>query len=121
MPDFKTLGAKRYMRLTQDGELLVTVAGVNPKNAAKYMLSKYGAKGAFEAFSNELVIPAEHTGKLIHSYIDDEIEGDIVDYTGRLGHYHELSFIHLSPCEYSLSMSQDFMNFLKGVKEKIEE
>ena len=109
---FKTLGAKRYLRQTDDGDLEMTVTGVNPKKGAAYMSAKYGDK-AFKYFDDELVIPAEHTGKLIHSYIDEEIEGDIVDYTGKLGHYHELSYIHLSPAEYSLSIADDFINFLR--------
>lgn len=117
---FKTLGAKRYMRETESGDILLTVAGVNPKNAAKYIVEKYGRNGAFTAFNNELSIPAEHTGKMTHTYIDQEIEGDIMDYTGRMGHFHELSFIHLEKAPYNLSISEDFFNFLKGVKQKLE-
>ncbi len=83
------------------------------------MSDVYGEK-AFEAFDIDLTIPSENTGKLTHTYIDTEIEGDMTDYAGRLGHYHDLSFIHLSPCEYSLSMTQDFIDFLKEIREDEE-
>lgn len=116
---FKTLGAKRYMIETDAGKLKMTVSGVNPKRGAAYMQSHYGKK-AFKAFDMDLVIPAGETGKLTHSYIDEEIEGDLIDHAGRLGHYHELSYIHLSPCEYSLTISDDFIDFLKGVQTEFE-
>ena len=118
--DFKTLGAKRYLVETEKGKVKMTVAGVNPAKGAAYLVKKYGKKSAFDAFDIDLTIPAAATGKLTHTYIDEEIEGDIYDYDGRLGHFHDLSFIHLSPCEYNMSMSGDFLEFLKGVRTDYE-
>lgn len=115
---FKTLGAKRYLREI-DGKLKMTMAGVNPKAGAKYMTEKYKNR-AFECFADDLYIPAEHTGKLTHTYIDKEIQGEIVDYTGRTGRYYEKSFIHLSPADYTLSMAAEFVDFLKGVQDYFE-
>ena len=118
--DFKTLGAKRYLLETDGGKIKMTVAGVNPKRGADYLVKRYGARGAFSAFDINLTIPAEYTGKLTHTYIDDECEGEIVDHAGRVGYYHDLSFIHLSPCEYSMTIGADFIDFLKGVREESE-
>jgi hypothetical protein len=113
---FKTLGAKRYMREYDDGHIEITVAGVNPKKGAAYMTARYGAD-AFNAFTEGLVIPAEHTGKLTHTYIDEEIKGWCEDYQGKAGIFHELSFVHLSPCEYHAGIDDDFVKFLLGVHE----
>lgn len=38
---FKTVGAKRYMYVNQDGSLGMTVAGINKKHALPYLISRY--------------------------------------------------------------------------------
>ena len=107
---FKTLGAKRYM-VEEDGEISITVSGLNKKTSVPYIMQE--SKGEpFEFFDDDMHIPPEHTGKMIHTYIDDEIEGDIVDYLGASGHFHELSCIHLEPAEYSLSMSAEYVDYI---------
>ena len=119
---FKTLGAKRYMVMQytknkkgkRKKEITMTVSGVNKKIAMPYLLKKYGSN-VFEYFNDGLVIPAGHTGKNIHAYIDNEIEGDITDYLGNIGHYHEYSYIHLEESEYNLSLSEKYINYLKGL------
>ena len=118
--DFKTLGAKRYLLETDGGKIKMTVSGVNPKRGAEYLVNRYGKNGAFSHFDIDLTIPADCTGKLTHTYIDDECSGEIADYTGRVGYYHEKSYIHLSPCEYSMTIGTDFLDFLKGVREENE-
>lgn len=113
---FKTLGAKRYMVVDESGELNITVSGVNKTTAVPYLLEKYGKNGAFGAFTNMLYIPKGRTGKLIHTYIDEPCDGIMVDYLGNAGEYHELSFIHLSEADYSLSISQEFADYIAGFK-----
>lgn len=112
---FKTLGAKRYLTMDQTGKLKLTVAGVSKTDALNYILHKYGRAGTFTHFRTGLEITEEATGKLTHTYIDDEIEGDVVDVYGNIGHYHELSYIHLSAASYILSRSQDYIDYLKGI------
>lgn len=116
---FKTLGAKRYARTDDKGNFLVTVAGVNPEKAAAYMCEKF-KNNVYAHFNDGLYIPANHTGKLTHTYIDKEIEGDIKDYENRTGHYKELSFVHLSPVDYTMNMSAEFVDFLKGCEDYFE-
>lgn len=112
---FKTLGSKRYMTLKK-GVLSLTVSGLNKKVAVPYMLKKYGSvEKCFEAFDDKLVIPAGSTGKLTHTYIDDECSGTIIDYKGKKGSYHELSFIHLEDQEYNLSINGIFKNYLFSI------
>lgn len=110
---FKTLGAKRYMYL-QDGEYHVTIAGANKKKSAKY-LSKF--RDPFQQFNRNLRIPEEYSGRLTLTYIDDEMSGVVVDYNGQPYEYHELSSIHMEPSEYNLTMSDEFINYLKGVRD----
>ena len=119
---FKTIGAKRYMVQYPDGKISITVSGVNKKKAMPYILEKYNndTDTIFNAFDNDLYIPPEYTGKKTHTYIDEEIEGDLIDYTGKKGHYHEKSYIHLSPADYSLSLSQDYVSFIMGIKSELQ-
>lgn len=113
---FKTLGAKRYI-FRKDGELTSTVAGVSKTGLSKYLIDAYGNddEQIFEHFSNQLHIPEDYTGKLVHTYIDSEMKGTIVDYKGDESSYYEKSGVHLSKTDYLLSMSQLFIDFLKGV------
>lgn len=115
---FKTLGAKRYM-IEQDGKINITVAGVNKKTAVPYLVKKYGDK-VFDAFTNDLTIPKEHTGKMTHTYIDERKTGVITDYLGNKNTYDEFSSVHLENAEYSLSLSQAYIDFLKGFVDYVQ-
>lgn len=124
---FKTLGAKRYLvskphiqSFTDNGlevtielvEFELTVAGVNKRKAMAY-LKKGGHP--FMSFDVNLVVPSEYSGRLISTYIDEETEGDIVDYSGIQYHFHELSSIHMEPTDYSIDRAEQYRNYLKGV------
>ena len=122
---FKTLGAKRYLvKYSNDernpegmrGKINLTVAGLSKQNCVPYLLKKYGEDGIFEAFNNELYIPADYTGKNTHTYIDDEREGEVTDYLGKTCHYDELSSVHLEKADYSLSLSKEYIDYILNVK-----
>lgn len=115
---FKTLGAKRYM-IEQDGKINITVAGVNKKTAVPYLVKTYGNK-IFDAFTNDLTIPKEYTGKMTHTYIDERRTGTIIDYLGNTNTYDEYSGVHLENAEYSLSLSQAYIDFLKGYETYVQ-
>lgn len=106
---FKTLGAKRYL-YEQDNTLHLTVAGLSKQNGAQYLQSNF--VDAFDAFNDNLYIPADKTGKNTHTYIDNELEGDITDYTGHTEHIISKSSIHLSECDFTLSISKQYNKFL---------
>lgn len=122
---FKTLGAKRYMLLYADdsrngdtaGKYSLTVSGLNKKITLPYLLDKYG-DNAFNAFDNELYIPAGYTGKKTHTYIDDPQSGKLKDYQGNIADYMEYSSIHLGESDYSLSISQEYIKFLLSISEE---
>lgn len=111
---FKTLGAKRYM-IEKDGKINITVSGLNKKIAVPYLINKYKDK-VFENFTDDLYVPPGHTGKNTFTYIDDEIEGYITDYLGNESYYYEKSGAHLEPADYTLSLSKQFVDYLKGVR-----
>ena len=118
---FKYLGAKRYMYEDQNDELHLTVSGVNKFVCVPYLKKKYGSNtNIFNAFKDGLVIPKGQTGKQIHTYIDYETKGTVRDYLGNNYEYHELSGIHMEDTEYSLSMAEEFLRYLLGIKIKVQ-
>lgn len=108
---FKTLGAKRYI-YEQDGQIYVTIAGAPKKLAGDFVGSK---KNPFDFFSDQMVIDKDHSGKLLHTYLDYEQKGTLTDYQGNKMEYHELSSVHLEPTEFSLRISDEYKDFLNGV------
>lgn len=114
---FKTLGAKRYLIEDSDGNLEMTVAGLGKKAGLNYLIKEYQtADNVFIHFNDGLQVPASDTGKNLHTYIDDEETGVIVDYNGTPAEYDELTAVHLQPNEYNLSMAQAFIDYLAGYK-----
>ena len=109
---FKSLGAKRYLTET-DGELSLTCSGLNPYEASIFLSQQ---KDPFECFNDNMYVPPEYTGKLTHTYIDDEMRGTIKDCNGVSYTYYEKSGVHLEAQEYSLSIGYAYAQFLKGVK-----
>lgn len=114
---FKTLGAKRYMvEYAETGKINITVSGLNKKACVPWLMRRYGEK-VFDAFSDDLYVPADYTGKNTHTYIDEERNGVIVDYTGIPGVYDELSGVHLEGADYSLSLSREYVDYIKGLQD----
>lgn len=113
---FKTLGAKRYIKWTDDDHFKITVAGLSKKDGADYMLEKWGSNvnNLFDHFSDGLIIPAENTGKLTHTIITENAEGDIMDYLGNKYHYKTNGGTHLCPASFSLSLDALYVKFLLG-------
>lgn len=121
---FKTLGAKRYI-YEQNGDLNITIAGVNKKSGKEYLLYTYGDK-VFENFEDNLHFPAHYdkdgidsngSGKLCHTYIDDEMEGLLIDYLGNKYHYKEKSGVFMENTDYTLGLENTFKKLLLGIKE----
>lgn len=107
---FKTLGAKRYL-LTKEGKTVLTVSGLNKFVAMPYMLKKWGDK-VYENFTNNLKIPRDNTGKMTHTYIDDERKGFIVDYKNIRYQYSELSAVHLENAPFTMCMTSVYLDYL---------
>lgn len=117
---FKTVGAKRYIVEYADGTYGLTVAGVNKKKGMAYLQKAY--EDPFDGLNEGLIVPGEYSGRLLLDYCGDrECEGDIVDYTGEIGHYHELSYIHMEPTTYELTYSQDYRDYIDFLLEVTDE
>ena len=97
---------------SNDKGTYITVAGLGKKQGGQYIAAQ---ADPYEFFNNDMFIPAEHTGKLIHTYIDDVMSGSATDYQGNRFVYYERSGIHLGPCEFSLSLTWQFLQLLGGV------
>jgi hypothetical protein len=115
---FKTLGAKRYL-VEHDGKLQLTVAGLSKQNGINYMIEQcdHDNTKVFNMFNDDLYIPKEHTGKMTHSYVDIEHDFMIQDYQGNESHVITKSGVHLESCEFTLSISKQYANFLKMLME----
>lgn len=111
---FKTLGAKRYM-VEENGKISITVSGLNKSKTVPYLLDKYG-ENIFEEFRNEMSVPAEYTGKMTHTYIDEECGFYVTDYMGKTTWVNSPSGVHLEVAPYDLSLSQAYIDYLKGVE-----
>lgn len=125
---FKTIGAKRYLTFRniplkpfEDNGIevqltvpthIVTLAGASKEKTCAYLRT---TGSPFENFNEDLVVPEEYSGRLTLTYIDNEIEGDIIDCDGTPYHYHELSCIHMEPSEYNLKMSDIYIAYLNGL------
>ena len=107
--EFKTLGAKRYMILDEQDNIHITIAGLSKKEGASYITNQ---ENPFDFFNDEMYIPSTNTGKFTHTYIDDFLECDIVDYTGIKAHVEVQSCVHLEKADFTLSQSEQYKNFL---------
>lgn len=121
---FKSLGAKRYLVQYSEDErnkekdrdkFALTVAGLNKQNAINYMIEK-SRGNVFKFFSDLMYIPPGHTGKNTHTYIDNEMCGVVTDYLGNTSMYKESSGIHLEQSDYSLKISQQYLNYLLNIE-----
>lgn len=118
---FKTLGAKRYLYLKLDEEgnakSVLTVSGVNKEKAMNYLINKFGLDGIFEAFNDMMEIPPEYTGKMRSTYLDEDMEGYIKDYQNNTAFYSQKSGIHLEPTGFTINMSAQYLDYIKGIRE----
>lgn len=69
-------------------------------------------------FKENLIIPAEHTGKNTLTYIDDTREFTVKDYLGYEYPAMEYSAIHMEPVSYAFTISEEYLKFLSGITEE---
>lgn len=93
---FKTIGAKRYIKEDDAGEITATVAGLD----GRAYMAKYGDK-AFKAFSLDgFLIAAGEANKLTSIYIDEPTD-DIIDGVPM----HEESCVVLADIDFGVSIT----------------
>lgn len=124
--NFKTLGAKRYL-YQDDYGMQLTLAGLSKQKGLKHMLEVCDGDElkVFEMFDDSLYIPSDKTGKMTHTYLDEPQSLNVIDHTGNAIMVHTLTGVHLENCEFTLSISNRYKEFLnqlskgyiyKGVK-----
>lgn len=117
---FKSLGAKRYLTENKNGELSMTVAGVNKKYAVPFLIDTFKTnESIFDNFNDSLVIPRDCSGKKTLTYIDNEKKGIVKDYQGNYAEYYEKSSIHMENAEYHLNIAIQYLEFLLKINKKL--
>lgn len=114
--EFKTLGSKRYMYKI-NGEIHITISGVSKKMGRDFIAKQ---ENPFAFFSDDMTIDSEYSGKLTHTYIDEERRGEAEDYTGKKFKYYEKSAVHLEKTSYNMTLLQQFSDFINRKKRGIE-
>lgn len=109
---FKTLGAKRYI-MDKKGELSITVCGLSKQKGKEYIKNQ---ENPFKFFNCGMYVDGEHTGKMTHTYIDNEIEGVLIDYLGNESYYNEKSYIHLEKTDYLLNLTKMYIDYYRGIQ-----
>jgi len=104
---FVTLGAKKYAYVA-DGELHITVSGVNRKTGA-------AALGDIRNFKNGFVFDYDGAGKQQISYNDRQTDTIIIDDYGNAETRSELYGVNLRPNVYHLGMSLDYMDLIEYI------
>lgn len=116
---FKSFGAKRYITIDYSGNITVTISGLNKKLTAKYMVEKYKCIPIIlNEFGEGLEIPSEYSGRLIHYYIDEPMQGIITDYLGNEYEYEEKSSCALVPTDINLSLAADYAKLIYEIAYK---
>lgn len=114
---FKTLGAKRYMTFDDEGELHITISGVQKKAGQKYLWKTYKTmEKILEAFTDGLIFPPEGTGKMTHTYIDTPKQYMVTDYLGNKELVYSSSGTHLEGTSYELSLAVDYIWLLETLR-----
>lgn len=114
---FKTLGAKRYLEETYDGDIYLTVAGLSKMKGINYMKEQAGTnEKVFELFNDDLYIPKDRTGKMTHTYIDTENYFDMIDYEGNVSHVNTLGGVHLENVDFTLNISKQYAEFINNLR-----
>ena len=103
---FCTIGAKRYLKMLRNGEIKLTVAGLN-KKSIDYLCEKYGRIPLFKHFRDfDIEVDEDHTGKLAATYSRFSKKGIVTDYKGQTIQFAEESFIHLEKVPFNFSSSE---------------
>ncbi len=104
--EFKTLGAKRYAYRDNNGELHITISGVN---------KEYGVKALEDTddFREGLVFDYDECRKAMLTYLYNMPEitwnkGEYDEYTS-----HQKFGIHMQNARYDISLSRDYRTLLK--------
>lgn len=115
---FKTLGCKRYIYIDSEGDLHITISGLNKDIACKYI----SAKGGMKFFNRNLSIPAKYSGRTVSTYrnIGEMQPYELTDYLGNKYLCTDKSGLHLEKCDYNINFAMELLHYLTEGKNKPE-
>lgn len=114
---FMTLGAKRYIKYTED-KLHATIAGLPHGSLQRRAKKEVGedpkkqVQWMKEHFKDGMKIAAEEALKNAHDYIDEATDEAITDVTGYTEIMHEESSILIHPIEFTLKLDPDYAEYI---------
>lgn len=109
--EFVTLGAKKYCYRDMDGELHLTVSGINKKGVS-------ALKNDIHNFNVNMTWGYKESGKLTHYYNDEQTQFDYIDNEGNSCHCNLKYSIVLQPTTYNMSVTEKYELYLKMIEEK---
>lgn len=117
---FKTLGAKMYLAETKDGDLEMTVSGLNKNSGLSYIKeqSKNNTE-AFKMFDKGLTIPSTHSGKINSIYNDDCQDLKVTDYQGNTLDVTSLSSVYMEPVAFTIDEVKLMEAYIDNLKRGI--
>lgn len=101
---FITQGAKKYA-FENNGEIKITVSGVPKKSGAK-------ALKKLEDFKDDFVFKNKDTGKMCLSYIENQENIELIDFTGKKAVITDVTGVCLFPVDYTLKKSHEYVTLL---------
>ena len=115
---FKTLGAKQYLVDHKAGGLEMTLAGLDKQKGLAYLQEiSATTEEMFERFDAGFTIPANKSGKISHTYIDEPKSAYITDYQGNTALVNTLSGIYLEDSEFTLSSTRKYLSLVDNMKD----
>ena len=115
--NFMTLGAKRYIKYTED-KLHATIAGLPHGSLQRRAKKEVGddpvkqVEWMKDNFKNGMKIAAEEALKNAHDYIDEATDEAITDPYGNTEIMHEESSILIHPIEFTLKLDPEYAEYI---------
>ena len=100
--ELKCLGAKRYAYRDQEGELHITVSGVNSK------LGVHSLNGSLDNFKKDMIFDYKDCGKMASFYVDDQPDITFKDYKGVRYTSKQRHGICLQRVEYAMGIDEQY-------------
>lgn len=106
LPEFKALRAKCYAYKDEEGEIHITISGVNKKAGAKAL------QGSVDNLRDDMVFSYEESGRKVSQYNTDQPRCRWIDKDGREYVSDYKYGLALQPAEYRVNQGSDFIEVL---------
>lgn len=110
LPEFKALRAKCYAYKDEDGDINITISGVNKKAGAKAL------QGSVDNLRDDMVFSYQESGRKVSQYNTDQPRCKWIDEDGREYVSDYKYGLALQPAEYRVNLGSDFIEVLAMLK-----